>query len=401
MYRLVLLFSVLLFCFCQKQPTVGTFSDDLTFLEQHTGIVLLKDAEEKGMLIVAPGWQGRVMTSTAGGMNGTSYGWINRELIASGEIRKHINAFGGEDRFWLGPEGGQFALYFAPGVPFELEHWQVPAALDTEPFEVRSNDDRSVTLGRAMSLTNYSGTEFKLEVERTVRVVPVHAFMAEKGYSLPENLSAIAYESVNDVSNSGDQRWEKSGGCPSIWILGMYNASPKTTVIIPYVQGSVDSLGPVVNDRYFGKIGPDRLNISDDIVYFKADAGKRSKIGLTPQRSTSILGSYNAEQGILTVVFYNKPEEATDFVNSMWEIQEDPYSGDVVNSYNDGPAAPGGDQLGQFYELETSSPALALDPGETYRHVHMTLHIEGTEVDLEPLVRSMFGIGISDITNVF
>jgi len=33
------------------------------------------------------------------------YGWINRELVASGKRQKHINAFGGEDRFWLaGPE---------------------------------------------------------------------------------------------------------------------------------------------------------------------------------------------------------------------------------------------------------------------------------------------------------
>ena len=39
-----------------------------------------------------------------------------------------MNVFGGEDRFWLGPEGGQFALYFKPGDPFDLDHWQVPEA---------------------------------------------------------------------------------------------------------------------------------------------------------------------------------------------------------------------------------------------------------------------------------
>ena len=31
-----------------------------------------------------------------------------------------MNVFGGEDRFWLGPEGGQFALYFKAGDPFDL-----------------------------------------------------------------------------------------------------------------------------------------------------------------------------------------------------------------------------------------------------------------------------------------
>jgi hypothetical protein len=32
---------------------------------------------------------------------------------------------------------------------------------------------------------------------------------------------------------------------------------------------------------------------------------------------------------------------ATDYVNSMWEDQKEPFSGDVVNSYNDGPTATG------------------------------------------------------------
>ena len=58
------------------------------------------------------------MTSTARGLKGRSYGWINHDLIASKEIQKQMNAYGGEDRFWLGPEGGQFSLFFKKGDPF-------------------------------------------------------------------------------------------------------------------------------------------------------------------------------------------------------------------------------------------------------------------------------------------
>jgi hypothetical protein len=82
----------------------------------------------------------------------------------------------------------------------------------------------------------------------------------------------------------------------------------------------------------------------------------RSKIGLSPKRARKVLGSYDAVNGVLTIVQYNKPEGAADYVNSMWQIQDQPYQGDVVNSYNDGPTAPGGKPLGPFYELETSSP---------------------------------------------
>jgi hypothetical protein len=57
----------------------------------------------------------------------------------------------------------------------------------------------------------------------------------------------------------------------------------------------------------------------------------------------------------------------------MWEHQEDPFCGDVVNSYNDGPL-PGGSQMGPFYELETSSPAADIEPGDTLTHEHATFH---------------------------
>ncbi len=401
MYRLIVFLPLLLLLFCQKTDKSMRFGDDLAFIDAHTDVLILKDNREKGMLVVAPAWQGRVMTSTSGGMDGLSYGWINRGLIKSGEVQEHINAFGGEDRFWLGPEGGQFSLYFDAGDAFDLENWQVPPSLDTEPFAVYSHDTGSAALGRDMTLTNYSGTTFDLNVERTLTILQAEEYLSERGIDLPSGLSAVAYESVNDVTNTGEQKWEKESGCLSIWILGMFNATSRTTVMIPYRQGNADSLGPVVNDRYFGEIGADRLVMKDGLIYFKADGAKRSKIGLSPQRSTSVLGSYDAERGILTVIYYNKPEGRTDYVNSLWEWQEEPYSGDVVNSYNDGPAQPGGSQLGKFYELETSSPALMLAPGETYRHIHTTLHMEGSAELLAAICRSIFGIDLKQVAGIF
>lgn len=81
-------------------------SDDVAFLREHTPVIVLSDRTGSSKVALAPAWQGRVMTSTAAGDQGFSCGWINRELIASGKLLPHINVFGGEDRFWLGPEGG-------------------------------------------------------------------------------------------------------------------------------------------------------------------------------------------------------------------------------------------------------------------------------------------------------
>ena len=54
-----------------------------------------------------------------------------------------MNVFGGEDRFWLGPEGGQFALYFKARDPFDFDHWQVPAAFDWGRWPVAARPRRT------------------------------------------------------------------------------------------------------------------------------------------------------------------------------------------------------------------------------------------------------------------
>src|SRR6185295_12200589 len=109
---------------------------------------------------VAPAWQGRVLTSTAGGDSGLSFGWINRELIAAGKLQEHINVFGGEDRMWLGPEGGQFSIFFAKGARFELADWYTPKAIDTMAWPKVSESRDKVRCDADFTVTNFSGTRF-------------------------------------------------------------------------------------------------------------------------------------------------------------------------------------------------------------------------------------------------
>src|SRR5687768_13096633 len=61
----------------------GTFGYDVSFLQKYDSLVVLSDASKKAQVIVSPKLQGRVMTSTADGKYGKSYGWINYELISS------------------------------------------------------------------------------------------------------------------------------------------------------------------------------------------------------------------------------------------------------------------------------------------------------------------------------
>jgi hypothetical protein len=379
----------------------ASFGDDLSFLQKHTSVVVLSDATGQAQVAVVPAWQGRVMTSTAGGPKGTSYGWVNRDLIASGKIEPHINVFGGEDRFWLGPEGGQFSIFFAKGAAFDLAHWLTPAAIDTERFAVVSQSAGHVICRHAIELTNYSGTRLQLDATREVRLLRAADALATRNLKLPPGVSAVAFESVNTIKNTGKAAWRKDTGLLSIWILGMFNASPSATVVVPFAPGPETTFGPVVNDTYFGKVPSDRLVVKDGVVYFRADADYRSKIGFPPRRARPLLGSYDAASKTLTLVSFTLPAGATDYVNSMWEIQKEPFAGDVINSYNDGAPAPGAKQLGRFFELETSSPALALAAGASASHTHQTIHLQGDEARLDALARTALGVSLQQIKQAF
>src|SRR5262249_427431 len=150
-------------------------------------------------------------------------------------------------------------------------------------------------------------------------------------------------------------------------------------IIVP-IRG--DGPGRAVTSDYFGDVPADRLRVTSDAVFMRADANFRSKIGVAPQRSLGVLGSYDADAHVLTIVQFDQPQGATDYVNSLWKLQDDPYAGDALNSYNDGPPSPGAEQFGRFYELESSSPAAALEPGASIQHTHRTQHLVGADHEL-------------------
>ena len=218
------------------------------------------------------------------------------------------------------------------------------------------------------------------------------------GTPVPEGVKCVAYRTVNGLTNDGDYEWTKETGMPSVWLLGMFNPTPTTVVFIPYNE---DYDGRKVNDEYFGKIPSDRLVADNGILYFKIDGKFRSKLGLPEGSARDVCGSYDYAKGVLTIIKYTLPEDGNAvYVNGQWGPQEDPYSGDVINAYNDGPTEDG-TVMGPFYEMETSSPAAALKPGETLSHIQTTMHFSGAEDDLDILAREIFGTSLKSLSGIF
>ena len=379
----------------------GSFGADVAFLSRHTDVMVLSDQHGGSKLAIVPAWQGRVMTSSASGDEGHSFGWINRELIASGKILSHMNGFGGEDRVWMGPEGGQFSIFFAPGATFEFANWYTPAVFDTLPFKVLSHSQTKAVFAAEFELTNYSGASFTVAMKREVQLLSSAVAWKKLGLKALAGVRVVAYQSDNKITNAGKRPWEKKTGLLSVWILGMYNPSPATTIVAPIKSGPESELGVKVTSDYFGSIPADRLVIKDNAVFLRADGKYRSKIGINPKRSRAILGSYDADNKVLTIVQFNQPAGVTDYVNSLWKLQDNPYGGDAANSYNDGPPAPGAKPMGPFCEMESSSPAAALLPGRSLTHIHRTIHLSGPESALDQVARASLGVSLDEIKGVF
>ncbi len=67
-----------------------------------------------------------------------------------------MNVYGGEDRLWLGPEGGQYSVFFKQGTKMEFANWHTPAGVDHENWSIVSKDSTRVTLKKDMQITNSS-----------------------------------------------------------------------------------------------------------------------------------------------------------------------------------------------------------------------------------------------------
>lgn len=378
----------------QKNMKTENFGEDVAFLRQHLkNVVVLKNDSDSGRVVVTGDYQARVMTSTTGGDKGKSFGWINYNLVASQQFAPHINAFGGEERFWLGPEGGQYALFFPPGKPFDFANWQTPGLIDTAHYTVTAQSENSISYQQQGSIQNYKGSTFQLQINRTIRLLNNADIVSGIGFPLPEGIHSVAYETDNTITNKGDSAWQEENGLLSIWLLGMFKPSDQTAIVAPFRSGP-DATKHITDD-YFGKIPSQNLQLKDSLLLFRADGKSRGKLGLSPLVAKRGAGSIDLENNTLTVLLYEVAPQGR-YVNSKWEQQKEPFKGDAVNCYNDGPLADG-TQMGPFYEVESSSDARALKAGESLRYRQTTLHFEGDRKALQVLAMQLWQLPLEDV----
>ena len=379
----------------KKEFSLGTFGYDLQFLNKYDSLIVLKSGDGIGQIIVSPKYQGKVFTSTASGEEGRSFGWVNYKAFDA-PIDAHMNAYGGEDRLWLGPEGGPFSLYFAPGKEMVFENWKTPAAIDTEAWELIAVNETKVSLQKNTQLVNYAGTTLDISLDRSVEILTKNNIQSNLGIQFSEAVQAVGFSTINGIRNAGQLAWDKISGAPCLWNLNMFNPSDSTIIIVPYnEQGE----GKIMTSDYFGEIPQDRIANKNGVIYFKADGKSRGKIGITSLRAKNLAGSYDLNAGVLTVTKFTVDSHKI-YLNQEWTTKKYPFVGDAVNAYNDGPLADGG-QMGPFYEIESVSPAAFLQPNERLEHLHQVYHFEGDKAEVAQIMKKLFTIQVADIQAAF
>lgn len=403
LFKAMMIFSVL-FSACQgnnkvpghTQKAAPNFAADLTFLQKwDQQLIVLSASGGEAKLIVSPKYQGKVFTSTAEGQEGKSFGWINYKAFDQA-IDPHMNAYGGEDRLWLGPEGGPFSLFFAPKKEMVFDHWRTPAAIDTESWALVSSSTKSVRLAKDMELQNYAGTQFKINVNRQVEILERKEIEGMLSIVLGDKVKSVGFKTTNSLRNTGDFTWDKKTGAPCIWNLDMFTPTPETVILIPYKE---EAEGKVATTDYFGEIQSDRIAMEKGVLYFKADGLSRGKLGIPPHRAKPIAGSYAVDEGVLTITLFDVANTAT-YLNQEWTTKKDPFLGDAMNAYNDGPLADG-TQMGPFYEIESVSPAAFIPPNEQIVHNHSVFHFTGDKTELNTIAEKVLGTSLARVSTIF
>jgi hypothetical protein len=361
---------------------------------------LLRHSANSAAVAVAPELVGRVMCSTFDSNAGEINSWINRQAIQKGKVDPIFNNFGGEERFWLGPEGGPFGLMFGRKES-SFENYLVQEGMSSHSYRVLGGDERSISLATEMTLRNASETEFSLRVERRISLIESCPYLSE----IPRAVELVAFQSENVVTNVGRSPWGRKGGALAIWCLGQFAERPQLCVIVP-VRPVVDSAPvPPTVDEYFkdfclgGSLPSGRRLNLDECVLLKADGKVRGKIGVKRSRAMGRLGSYDPNNDHLIIVDHDFYPEL-DYATGYWRAYDNAFDGDALSVYIDGPEGVGGPD-GLSYELETMSPALFLRPRESFAYRNRTFHLRGSRESIGVACKRFLKVDIAEMNVIY
>jgi len=371
-----------------------TFGKDLSLLGQYADYEILGSGDS--FIAVSPKLQGRVLVGTLDGSGAPSLGWYNRDLLLADSEFARLNTLGGLDSFSLVPEGGQYALFFQKDALFIAENWKSPAFLSSEAWDVKSKSNSAIKLEKRAQFKNAQGFTFDALFEREISMINKEDASVILGIEIPNSVSMLAFQSFNKITNKGSEAWDKNS-LIALSSQSYLSASKNCYAFIPYKDGDANELGNILRDDYFESASEFRLAVFDTYIRLRTDAKKMIEIGINPKRSKGIMASYDAYNGVLTVIKYIQPSSPKLYADNSWRNKDNPLLGDAMSVYNNGTSSAGSFDSNPFYKMTTNSPALALESGKSQFHVHRVFKFKGSEYELGLIAFKLIGVPIKDL----
>ena len=329
-----------------------SYHDALNFLVQKTSVIELYD-ELGGRVAVCPEWNGRVMTSTCGGLGGDSFGFINVQAIDTDDYED----FGGEDQWTLSP------LVYS--------------------FAIESIKTHHAVLQRTLRMADANGTPVEFQLTR--EIILLRRFQAGAMFDdavvdalEQSDVSVVGFYSANTV-----RALDKA--CIACRQRGMYNATPRTAVIVPAPPKSFMSEPFSVDVDYLGGAPHGRIRYLSKTLLIRADGQRRCQVTMPFASAPPIFGALERQSGTLTLWTFDVPD---DF----------PSKDDVVRIYNPGRFRGSEIDWTAYYEINCFSAARKLEPDIPLTTSQCTLHINADNAVLDDLIRLIFGVSLGDIS---
>ncbi len=377
------LFVTNIFCSWAQEPT---FKEVVHRLQTYIPDIEVLSSD-KGIIAVSPSYQGRVFTSSAKGLDGKSYGWINWKIFDEGNSATQMTYLGGESRLWFAPEFGKYSIFHKPGDALTPKAMRPPKGLEQTLFQLVEKDSTHITTKGTLEILNFQNTLFNLEVDRSINLLSQEDIEHDLNITL-DSIDYVAFNAFTSITNIGED-WDLEKGLIGIWELGCQLTSKDNTVMIPIKEGETKVTS------YFGGLPKDRIQIKEGTVYFKADAAYLNKIGIPPSVTKNVMGSYSPSMNLLNIVTF-KLEKGEYYMSSVPRGVTNPYQGDVINIFN-GEVIPEENHNWPFFEFESSSQAKVLKNGETLSHYQTTYHFEGDFKLLNKIAKKVLGVDLKAI----
>lgn len=385
-YIVVLLSLIALFS-CSREENKVSYSEVKRLLAKHTDVIELEDKSGKGRILIAPEFQGRIITSTLGGKKGESLGWFNFEALQSNDLLNGSELHA-EERVWVGPLGGPLSFYYGQKKPLSEDNWSVPKTFNAEPYELTFEKEDFLVMTKELVLENYLGNTLFARLQRSIEIQSRDQVSIKFKMEVPKNVDMVAYHTQHTLTNLDTVAWRKETGLATLWSLSSFQGSEAGYVVIPIKKKS----NQIWN--YLSDIELDRKVVTNDAVWYKTDGKYRNKLGVPSYLSTGIFGSYHPDENLLRIIEFNMEGDTLYFHS---DLSEEPQwgKGEAIAIYNHGPMDLTKGSENTFYEMESMAGLRELLPGTSLLHAHKVYQFKGDEKELFTIAKTVLGVDLS------